>query len=132
MEKYAALLAQLDGRAQLIVRTAVTLGLRLGELFALRRKDVEPGRLRIDESLAFRADGTKETKTEASDSYVHLPAGIEAELRNLMGDLDPESLLFTTANGTPMSPNNFERDVIAPAAITGGHHEGPSEESPQG
>jgi hypothetical protein len=48
------------------VRMAVTLGLRAGEMFALRWNDVEPERLRIDESREFRGKGTKDTKTEDS------------------------------------------------------------------
>jgi integrase len=63
IEEYGALLAELEERDQLIVRMAVTLGLRAGEMFALRWNDVEPERLRIDESREFRGMGTKDTRT---------------------------------------------------------------------
>jgi integrase len=134
MEEYGALLTQVEGRDRVIVRLAVTLGLRPGELFALRQNDVEPGRLRIDESLSFRADGTKETKTEASDAYARLPRGIEADLRQIIKEAGsaPDSLLFQTATGTPISPHNFERDVITPAAVRAGIMKGRPKNLPKG
>lgn len=32
----------------------------------------------------------------------------------------PDALLFQTVNGTPISPHNFERDMIVPAAVRAG------------
>lgn len=134
IEEYGALLAELEERDQLIVRMAVTLGLRAGEMFALRWNDVEPERLRIDESREFRGKGTKDTKTEDSDGYVRLPPAILAQLTAWrgLGKMSPVAFVFPTANGTPLSAHNYERDVIVPAAIRAGLMEQRPKNLPKG
>ena len=54
------------------------LGLRPGEMFALRWNDKQGNSLRIDTAIV---DGIEvETKTEGSDAAVWLPVSIEKEL----------------------------------------------------
>ena len=99
------------------------LGLRPGELFALRRNDREAsGELRIDEAVsdALRGDERIVTpKTVASVARVWLPQSIRDELdfwmRN-MEDQRPDAFLFPSTRGTPMSPNNFRARHLKPAA----------------
>jgi integrase len=63
------LLGVLTGRDHLILRLLSVLGLRPGELFAIRRNDYEAGRLRIDESVSEEMmpdSRVVKPKTEAS------------------------------------------------------------------
>jgi integrase len=117
------LLSVLSERGHLILHMFSVLGLRPGELFALRRNDWEAsGELRIDEAVsdAMRGDERIVTpKTEASVARVWLPHSIRNELdfwmRN-MKDQRPEAFLFPSRRGTPMSPNNFRARHLKPAA----------------
>jgi integrase len=135
-EEYVKLTANLpEARDRLIVRMFVSLALRPGEMFALRRGDVQPGRLRVDESLNRRIeDGVKDTKTQASDGWVYLPVALEKDLRAWLDSMPGSDAewLFSTANGTPMLPNNYLRDVIVPAAIRAGIMPKPAKDRKKG
>jgi len=107
-EQIPQVLFQLSDRDRLIVRMFLVLGLRPGEMFALRWNDKVGNSLRIDSSIT---DGIEvETKTEGSDSYVWLPASIDAELeflRSTVKDASPEAFIFPSARGTAINTNNF-------------------------
>jgi len=77
-EQIPVVLFNLSDRDRLIVRMFLVLGLRPGELFALRWNDKGQNSLRIDSSIT---DGIEvETKTEGSNSSVWLPVSIDTEL----------------------------------------------------
>ena len=121
LEEFDALVAQLEFRDRLIVRMFCTMGFRPGELFALRWDDIEAGRVRVDESVS--PWGVKEPKTEGSDAYLPMPAGVQSEMdlwRGMRRTTSPASLVFPTINDTTVSAHNYERDVIVPAAIRAG------------
>jgi integrase len=117
------LLGVMSGRDHLILHMFSVLGLRPGELFALRRNDREAsGELRIDESVSDSLKGDERVvipKTEASVARVWLPRSIRVELdywmRN-MTDQRPEAFLFPSTRGTPISPHNFLSRRLKPAA----------------
>jgi integrase len=122
-QEIAALLAHLKGRDRLIIRMFIVLGLRAGELFALRRNDrVEPSQLYIDEAVSEELRGDErlvKPKTLSSTAYVWLPESIRVEIDKWiirMEDKRPEAFLFATRNGTPLNMNNFLRRTIKPAA----------------
>jgi len=122
-EEIAELLAAIGGRDRLIVRMLMVLGLRPGELFALRRNDrFAPGQLRIDETVSEELRGEDrlvEPKSEASDTFVWLPRSIEQELDfwlDTMEDQRPEAFIFASKTGTPMNLNNFLRRNLKPSA----------------
>lgn len=104
------LLSAATGEDHLILRLFIVCGLRAGELFALRRDDVMPGKLRIDESVW---EGTvKEVKTTASEGYVFLPPSLELELRSWMDrtpNARPDAFLFPSLTGGPMRQKNWLR-----------------------
>jgi integrase len=107
---------QMSGRDRLIVRMFLVLGLRPGELFALRRDDrVGPKQIRIDESTSPKT-GIVEPKSDASDAFVWLPISLAMELDFLegMSDRRPCAFLFAlrSALGTPMSANDFLKRVL--------------------
>ena len=67
-EEVQKLLAALDGRDRLIARMLIVCALRPGELFALRWRSVQQGRLKIEEAVYRSKVGPK--KTEGCDSGI--------------------------------------------------------------
>ena len=114
----ASLLADLPPLARTLVGLAILSGLRRGELFALRWKDIdEHARMLTVREAVY--DGTFGTpKTEAGSRRIPLS---ETVLRLVMEwtahatDTRPEALLFATRLATPISPNNVLRRAIFPA-----------------
>lgn len=93
---------------RLIVRMFLVLGLRPGEMFALRWNDKQQNSLRIDSSITNGIE--VETKTEGSDASVRLPASIDTELewwRTATADPSPDAFIFPSARGTPINTNNY-------------------------
>ncbi len=117
-EEITAIMDQLGARDRLIVRMFLVLGLRPGELFALRRNDKGAGRLRIDESVSTDRL-LVEPKTEASATYVWLPPSLEAQLDfwlHSQEDKGPAAFIFPTRNSTPLNVSNYLNQVLKPAA----------------
>ena len=103
------LLNAATGEDHLILRLFIVCGLRAGELFALRRDDVMPGKLRIDESVW--EGRVKETKTTASDGFVYLPPSLELELRTWLARTQgpPDAFVFPSDTGGPIRQKNWLR-----------------------
>jgi integrase len=99
---------RLSDRDRPIVRMLLVLGLRGGEMFALRWNDKQGNSLRIDSSIT---DGMEvDTKTEGGDSFVWLPASIDTELEFWQGttpDAGPDAFIFPSSRGTAINTNNF-------------------------
>ena len=102
---------------------ALLSGLRRGELFALRWRDIdEQSRLLTVREAVY--DGVFATpKTEAgarqiplSDSALTLIAEWKAHIESAEAD----ALVFSTRMGTPIAPNNVLRRFIFPACYTSG------------
>lgn len=107
-------------RDELILWVFYACALRPGELFALRWNDWDADdsdQLRIDE--AFGKSGLDDPKTPRSDSYVHLPPGVQALLREWKawcGDSRPEAFIFPSKRDTAMRYDNYLKRVLKPAA----------------
>jgi len=100
------------------MRMFLVLGLRPGELFALRRDDKGPGQIRINESVSSNRL-LVDPKTDASISYVYLPQSINTALDfwlEALEDKRPEGFIFPTRNGTPLNVCNYLNQVVKPAA----------------
>jgi integrase len=99
----------------------LVLGLRPGEMFALRWNDKQQNSLRIDSSIT---DGIEfETKTEGSNTSVWLPASIDTELeflRSTSEDASPEAFIFPSRRGTAINTNNFLFRVLKEAGKKAG------------
>jgi len=101
-EQIPQILFDLSDRDRLIVRMFLVLGLRPGEMFALRWNDKESNSLRIDSSIS---DGVEvETKTMGSDAAVWLPASIDTELE----------FLRTTAKDASPKPSSSRQAAERP------------------
>ena len=114
----ASLLAALPSLPRTMVGLAILSGLRRGELFALRWKDIdEHARLLVVREAVY--DGVFATpKTEAgsrqiplSDTALDLVGQWKAQVENTGG----EALVFATRLGTSISPNNVLRRYVFPA-----------------
>jgi len=120
-EQIPQVLFHLGDRDRLIVRMFLVLGLRPGEMFALRWNDKQANSLRIDTAIV---DGIEvETKTEGSDAAVWLPVSIETELefwRSTAKDASPEAFIFPSSRGTAISTNNFLFRVLKEAGKSAG------------
>jgi integrase len=104
-----------------MVGLALMSGLRRGELFALRRGDLDEQ----SQSLTVREavyDGTFSTpKTTSGVRQIPLsePAvKLIVDWRARVKRTEPESLMFSTWSGKPISPNNVVRRWIVPACET--------------
>ena len=101
-----------------MVGLAILSGLRRGELFALRWKDIDEHRrlLTVREAVYDGIFGAP--KTEAGSRQIPLS---EAALRLVVEwkaqatNTEPDVLVFATRLGSPISPNNVLRRSIFPA-----------------
>lgn len=92
-----------------ILSTLTFAGLRLGELMALRWRDVDlaSGRLYVGQA-----------KTDAGVRHVRLRPVLREELATLKArsrDVRPEALVFATSQGGPVGASNIRRRVLAKA-----------------
>ncbi len=116
-DQATALLGTLPLLAKTMVGLAVLSGLRRGELFALRWKDID-GQARMLTVRESVYDGMFSTpKTEAGARQIPLSATALQLIADWRGDTipDPDRLVFSTRTGMPISPNNVLRRAIFPA-----------------
>jgi integrase len=112
-----SLLAALLPLPRALVGLAILSGLRRGELFALRWKDIDEHgrRLTVREAVYDGTFGTPKTEAGSrqiplSDTTLQLVAEWKTRVRNA----EPNALLFSTRSGKPISPNNVLRRSIFP------------------
>jgi integrase len=101
-----------------MVGLAILSGLRRGELFALRWKDVDDQArlMTVREAVYDGTFGTPKTaagtrQIPVSDTTLRLLLAWKAHVKNT----EREALVFATRVGTPISPNNMLRRSIFPA-----------------
>jgi integrase len=96
-------------------------GLRLGELRALRWRDVDRDRRVIRVERAYSRREIKRPKSEAGVRAVPLFASVDDALRAIAaraverGRYAPDELVFATVRGTSLHESNFNRRVWRPA-----------------
>ena len=115
-------------RYRAMIYLALDSGMRWSELVGLRRSQVDLLRrkVRVTEQLVElndRARLRKEPKTTAgvrSITISKLTAGMLAAHLEAFGRADPDSLVFTTAAGTPISHSSFQTHHFKPALKAAG------------
>jgi len=115
-EKIRELLDALPEPSQSLARLLVFTGLRIGELLALRWRDVdlESGVLRVTRSVY--EGHFDEPKTARSRRSVPLGArSIEILLARKPAAVDPEDLIFSTRSGTAFERHNLSHKQLRPA-----------------
>jgi len=112
-EEVQKLLMSLEGRDRLIARMLNVCALRPGELFALRWRSVQQGRLKIEEAVYRGKVGP--TKTEGSAAFVAIPGSLQKELEfwrekcRYPGD---DQIVFPSRRGGPLESHNYLRRVL--------------------
>lgn len=96
-------------------------GLRIGEAVELRGRDLQPElrRLRVERSVVFVNGGPAVVgpPKNGQPRSVALTAQLMGLLQPLAAPLDPDRLLFTSARGAQIRPNNFRRRSFTPAVL---------------
>lgn len=113
----ASLLAALPPLARAMVGLAILSGLRRGELFALRWRDIDDHKCLLSVREAVY-DGTFGTpKTEAGTRQIPLSTTalrLVLEWKGGARTAEPDAFVFGTRSGSPISPNNVLRRGIFP------------------
>jgi integrase len=117
----ASLLAELPPLARTMVGLALMSGLRRGELFALRWRDLDEERqcLIVREAVYEGKFGTP--KTAAGVRQIPLSGAamkLIVDWRGRVKRHEADDLMFSTWSGKPISPNNVVRRWIVPACAT--------------
>jgi integrase len=117
-QQAAALLDELPPLGRAMVGLAILSGLRRGELFALRWRDIdEASRVLTVREAVY--DGMFDTpKTEAGLRQIPLSEAAQGFIREWKqrgGRLEPDALVFSTRTGNAISPNNVLRRSVFPA-----------------
>jgi integrase len=110
------LLAALEEPARTMVLVGVLTGLRIGEILALRWRDVDfsSGELRVEQACYRGLIGTP--KTKGSRRTLPLPESLQDELKRLgEKSASGDQLVFQTRNGTPFSDTNLLHSHLKPA-----------------
>jgi integrase len=114
------IIASMPAKYQPFIALQGVLGLRFGEAAALRRSSVNllRRRLRVAESLAEIGGALifGSTKTHAERSLPLPPSLLELLRIHLDENVspDPDALLFTSPEGSPVRYSNFRREVWRP------------------
>jgi integrase len=106
-------LSVLDLRERIVFLFAVLVGMRPGEIFALRWGRVGPDMVNILERVYRRLPS--DPKTQRGKRVAAVPPDLAGDIdqwREVAIDLNPESLVFTSERGTVLSRDNFLRRNI--------------------
>ncbi len=90
-------------------------GLRIGELLALRRRNVDllVGVIRVRETVYEGSFSTPKTRSSRRD--IPMSRRVHQLLYALCGGAGPDDLLFRSRTGTPVNPKNLANRVLKPA-----------------
>jgi integrase len=108
-------------RERLTLRIALVLGLRAGEILALRRNDVVGQSLRIDEGARYGKLYTP--KSKASAGFVWMPVEIAAEIRSYLdskGREPEDALIFSGRRKQVYRTDNYRERFFNPALKAAG------------
>jgi integrase len=109
-EDFQLALSVLDLRERIIFLLAGLVGMRPGEIFALRWGRVGPGMVNIVERVYRSLPG--DPKTNRGKREAAVPPDLAADIegwREISFDIGPEALVFPSEKGTYMSRDNFLR-----------------------
>ncbi len=122
----ASLVAAMEQPYGLLVDLLAYTGVRIGEAFALRRRDVNllHSQLHIVRSLSYVGGQSifADTKNHQSRT-ISIPAGLARDLKKHLAKQvpnDPEALVFSAPRGGPLNYTNFIRRHWDPAIIAAG------------
>jgi integrase len=113
IEEILSALSVFDLRERIVFLLAVVVGMRPGEIFALRWERISNGRVEVTERVYRGMRGDPKTERSLREAAIppELAADIE-EWRKLSTDESPEALVFPSERGTFISRDNFLRRNI--------------------
>jgi integrase len=123
VEQVRALAAAMPERARAMVITQVGLGLRIGELMALRLEDVDFLRrtVRVQDQLSLDGKRRVPTKTPRSRRTMPLPTVVAEALAAHIAEFPPiDGLIFTTKHGLPWRREYYGQRTFKRAARVSG------------
>jgi integrase len=103
-----------------ILAVTAVLGLRIGDVLALRVNDVDFVRkiVRVRQSLDAATRTIQSVKSTASSADLPMPSQLEAQLRIHLQTHDGKSdLLFVNRNGRPFSANKLREKQLHPLLV---------------
>jgi integrase len=122
VDEVTRLLKALDGPAYTLVLSAVLTGMRIGELLALRWKNVDFQRkvIRVREAVYEGHVSTPKTRSGLRD--VPIGPALEHALREHIARsrIADDSLVFPTRNRTYQRPGNLQKRHLLPACAEAG------------
>jgi integrase len=110
------LLQHLEEPCRSVVLVAVSTGLRIGEILALRWKriDLPDGTIEVAETYSSGEFGPP--KTRSSRRTIPISASLAGIFKRLRPqNCEAEQLVFATLKGTPLNPKNLYNRQLAPA-----------------
>jgi integrase len=118
LEQIAVVSGKLPVRGRLILRMSIILGLRPGELFALRWNDSDGygNSLRLDETVDGKTFATLKTKNSCAFRALRafLREGL-GEWRTMQNPVSQEEFIFSITEGGMHRVDNYRADVLRPA-----------------
>ncbi|MEJ1961069.1 MAG: site-specific integrase [Gammaproteobacteria bacterium] len=110
-----ALLAVANARERALVGMLCFTGIRPGEAYALRERDLDlaGGAVSVCRNWDWRGKQFTPPKTQSGRRTVALSGWLVKEIKRYLGDRpqEPDALLFGNRNGLPLNPSNVRRDI---------------------
>ena len=103
-----------------ILAVTAVLGLRIGEVLALRIGDLDFAKhiIRVRQSVDAATRNVQAVKSQASSADVPMPSQLEARLRSHLKKHDGKSeLLFVNRRGRPFSANKLREKQLHPLLV---------------
>ena len=125
LEQARRLLARLDTQSRTMVGVALLTGVRRGELFGVRWRDVDLLKRVVTVEQAVYEGHFGPPKTRAGERCLPLSDAACALLvtwRQEARQTGADDLVFATRTGKPISPNNVLRRAVFPAVQRSGCH----------
>jgi len=119
-EEVGKILAAAPEPFSTILALTAILGLRIGEVLALRVSDVDFTRkiVRVRQSLDAATRNVQAVKSRASSADVPMPSQLAARLRNYLQKRERNTdLLFVNRNGRPLSSNKLREKQLHPLLV---------------
>jgi integrase len=125
MDEVMDLVDATDPRYQLTVLVCAVTGLRAGELFGLRVRDIDVGGgwLQVTQAVTEvkgQLDDDAPLKSRAATRLVPVPASVMDELADHIDGLQPDDLVFTAPEGGPVRLGLWRKRVWQKATIATG------------
>lgn len=110
------LLSKLDKPCRSVVLIAVSTGLRIGEILALRWKRVDLLSSTLEVAETYSGGEFGPPKTRSSRRTIPISSSLLESFKVLRpANCDPEDLVFASSRGTPLDAHNLYSRALAPA-----------------